>query len=216
MSSEFTASRTCFCVKERHKLRKIAITGGPGAGKSAILNLAKMEFCPHVALLPEAATILFSGGFWRDDSSHGRIVAQRAIFYVQKEMERFITMQKKFSLALCDRGTLDGLAYWPTGPKSFFESLKTSRDKELSDYAAVIHLRTPPPENGYNKKNPMRTESATEAMVLDEKLEKAWKGHPNRFFIDSCESFSEKTEKALKILRSLIPTCCHSPGKWTP
>ncbi|NBY19114.1 hypothetical protein EBQ74_02445 [bacterium] len=131
MSSEFTASRTCFCVKERHKLRKIVITGGPGAGKSAILNLAKMEFCPHVALLPEAATILFSGGFWRDDSSHGRIVAQRAIFYVQKEMERFITMQKKFSLAFAIGELLTDSHTGQRG-QNLFSKVEISRDKELS------------------------------------------------------------------------------------
>jgi len=216
MNSHFVATRTCHCNKSRHSLKKIVITGGPGAGKSAILEMARMQFCPHVALLPESATILFSGGFWRQNSVNGREVAQRAIFHIQKEMERFAQIERTFSLAICDRGTLDGLAYWPKNPSNFFKELGISRKQELAEYSAVIHLRTPNLENGYNHKNPMRTETVNEAREMDEKLEKAWEGHPNRLFIDSTESFMEKAEKTFQILRKHIPTCCRAPGKWAP
>lgn len=216
MNFNFSAARTCECTKARHSFKKIVITGGPGAGKSAIIEMARMQFCPHVALLPEAATILFSGGFWRNSSKHGKEVAQRAIFHIQKEMELFPLLQRSFALAICDRGTLDGLAYWPKSPRSFFEELNTTKEQELSDYLAVIHLRTPGIEKGYNHKNPMRTETAIEAQMMDKKLEKAWNGHPNRYFIDSSESFLEKAERTFQILRQFIPNCCKSPGKWAP
>ena len=54
----------------------------------------------------------------------------------------------------------------------------------------------------------MRLESAKEARLMDKKIEKAWKGHPRRFFIDSTESFDEKIENTLVILRQEIPSCC--------
>jgi predicted ATPase len=216
MDSQFTATRTCECLKRKHKLHKIVITGGPGAGKSAILEMARMQFCPHVALLPEAATILFRGGFWREDSRNGREVAQRAIFHIQKEMEHFVSLEQKYALAICDRGTLDGLAYWPKSQKSFFDELQLSRKKELLNYSAVIHLRTPSKEKGYNHQNPVRIETVTEAQEMDARIEKAWEGHPRRYFIDSTESFMEKAEKAFHILRQEIPSCCTSPGKWAP
>ncbi len=31
----------------------MVLTGGPGAGKTAILELVRRTLCPHVALLPE-------------------------------------------------------------------------------------------------------------------------------------------------------------------
>ncbi len=212
MTPHFTATQVCQCSKTQHQLRKVVITGGPGAGKSAILEMARMQFCPHVALLPESATILFSGGFWRENSLHGREVAQRAIFHIQKEMERFVLIKKIYSLAICDRGTLDGLAYWPKTPKSFFAALGISRKEELLNYSVVIHLRTPSQENGYNLRNPVRVETAKEAQEMDAKLEKAWKGHPQRYFIDSTPNFMEKAEKTFQILRQLIPSCCATPG----
>jgi predicted ATPase len=216
MEPHFTATKACQCLKTKHPLRKIVITGGPGAGKSAILEMARIQFCSHVALLPEAATILFRGGFWRENSINGREVAQRAIFHIQKEMEHFIILERKYALAICDRGTLDGLAYWPKSSNSFFEELNLSKKKELLSYSAVIHLRTPSTKNGYNRQNPVRVETAGEAQKMDHKIEQAWAGHPRRFFIESTESFMEKAEKTFRILRQEIPTCCLAPGKWTP
>ncbi|MBL0889768.1 MAG: hypothetical protein IBJ19_04065 [Gemmatimonadaceae bacterium] len=37
----------------------MVLTGGPGAGKSAVLELARLFFCDHVRRLPEAAGIVF-------------------------------------------------------------------------------------------------------------------------------------------------------------
>jgi hypothetical protein len=46
-----------------HDARLVAVTGGPGAGKTAVLELAARSLCEHVAILLEAATIVFGGGF---------------------------------------------------------------------------------------------------------------------------------------------------------
>lgn len=208
MTNQLIGLNTCSCKKTKHPFSKIVITGGPGAGKSAISELAKLQLCSHVAVLPEAATLLFRGGFWRENTINGRESAQRTIFHIQREMERFVNREKKYSVAICDRGTLDGLAYWPNSPSSFFKNLNTSRSQEFLNYSAVIHLRTPSKNRGYNLQNSMRLESAKEARLMDKKIEKAWKGHPRRFFIDSTESFDEKIENTLVILRQEIPSCC--------
>ena len=55
----------CTCG-ETHPRRRIVLTGGPGAGKTAVLELVRLYFCRHVHVLPEAAGIVFSGGFPRD------------------------------------------------------------------------------------------------------------------------------------------------------
>jgi predicted ATPase len=105
--------RPCKC-REPHAHRRIVLTGGPGAGKTAVLELIRQYFCAHVKVLPEAAGIVFGGGFPLGDALELRRAAQRAIFYVQRELEAAGDANNP-AIVLCDRGTVDGAAYWP-GP----------------------------------------------------------------------------------------------------
>jgi hypothetical protein len=122
---------------------------------------AAHSFCEHVQILPEAAGIVFGGGFPRRPDTLARRAAQRAIFHVQRELED-AAAGRNAAIILCDRGTVDGAAYWPS-PDDFFAGVRTTLSDELRRYDAVIHLRTPPVENGYNHQNPLRTETAVEA-----------------------------------------------------
>jgi predicted ATPase len=140
----------------------IVLTGGPGAGKTATLEVMRRHFCEHVIVLPEAASIVFRGGFPRQPREASRRAAQRAIFHVQRELERLVDGTSARAV-LCDRGTLDGLAYWPGAPADFLREVGTSLEAELARYAMVIHLRTPSDGSGYNHNNPLRVESAQEA-----------------------------------------------------
>jgi hypothetical protein len=45
--------RPCPCSAP-HTPRRVVITGGPGAGKTAVLALTRQPFCEHVKVLPEA------------------------------------------------------------------------------------------------------------------------------------------------------------------
>ena len=208
MSKACESNIDCACQRKGHETKKIVITGGPGSGKTAILEIAKRNFCEHVAILPEAASILFGGGFWRSDSIEARKAAQRTIYVIQGELEHLAEVEGNYGIVLCDRGTLDGLAYWPNSTESFFDELKTTRDQELSRYAAIIHLRTPALEQGYNHQNPVRTESAMQARELDRKIMDAWQGHPNCIVIESTDDFLAKVEKAVGFIKKELPECC--------
>ena len=48
--------KPCDCV-DLHSPRRVVLTGGPGAGKTAVLELIRLFFCVHVTTLPEAAGI---------------------------------------------------------------------------------------------------------------------------------------------------------------
>lgn len=186
------------------------LTGGPGAGKTAVLELVRQEFCAHVQVLPEAAGIVFGGGFPRTGSLEWRRGAQRAIFFVQRELER--SAAENAAIVLCDRGTVDGEAYWP-GPESFWESVDTTREREMSRYDAVIHLRTPSIDGGYNHANPLRTESAAVAAQIDARLLEIWEGHSRRFIVPASLDFLEKAQRAIDLLAADMPDCCATPQR---
>ena len=202
--------KTCGCTT-RHQRKRIVLTGGPGAGKTAVLELVRQQFCAHVQVLPEAAGIVFGGGFPRTGSLEWRRSAQRAIFFVQRELESTGDADNA-AIVLCDRGTIDGAAYWP-GPDSFWDSVGTTLERELSRYDAVIHLRTPSIDGGYNTVNPLRTESAPAAAEIDATLLKIWEGHPRRFIVPPSPDFLEKAARTVEILRAEIPECCKTPPR---
>jgi predicted ATPase len=199
-------SASCGCNKT-HVRRRVVLTGGPGAGKTAVLELIRQRFCKHVKVLPESAGILFGGGFPRGDSVELRQAAQRAIFYVQRELEVAADADSP-AIVICDRGTVDGSAYW-VGDGHLWSSVETTVDEQIRRYDAVIHLRTPQIEN-YNHRNPLRIESAEDAVMIDKKIEQAWHTHPRRFIVEASPDFLKKAVRALEILRSELPECCRS------
>ena len=101
-----------------HRPKRFVLTGGASAGKTALLEMVRRTMCRHVRILPEAASVVFGGGSPRENGDGFRRAAQRAIFHVQREMEVTGELHRP-AIVLCDRGTLDGLAYWP-GPVSDF------------------------------------------------------------------------------------------------
>ena len=199
---------TCECSELRHACRLVVLTGGPGAGKTAVLEVVRKHFCQHVGVLPEAASILFGGGFPRRSTEPARRSGQRAIFQVQRELERMVVEEANTAVALCDRGTVDGLAYWTGEPEAFWRELGTTREAELARYVAIIHLRTPADGQGYNRDNPVRTESAAQAMALDAGIVEAWTGHPRRFLVESSDDFLDKLARVIGLIREEVPACC--------
>ena len=196
---------TCEC-REPHERRRIVLTGGPGAGKTAVLELIRQSFCSHVKVLSEAAGIVFGGGFPREKDAGTRRAAQRAIFFVQRELEAAAESDNP-AIVLCDRGTIDGAAYWP-GPDDLWSSVGTTIVDQLRRYDAVLHLRTPPLDQGYNHLNPLRIESAAEAAAIDDRIAAAWAAHPKLFAIGAAPDFLSKAARALEVLRSEMPECC--------
>jgi len=195
----------CRCT-QLHETRQLVLTGGPGAGKTAVLEFMRLAFCRHVVILPEAAGILFGGGFPRSPDPVRLRAAQRAIFHVQRELEAG-SRGENAAVVVCDRGTPDGSAYWP-GPGTLWDEVDSTLEAELSRYARVIHLRTPTHENGYNYRNPLRTESPAEALEIDETIGALWASHPGYVEVPATDDFLVKARNALEILRREVPPCC--------
>lgn len=201
-------THACTCAPPTSSPKRIALTGGPGAGKTAVLEMATRLFCRHVVILPESAGVLFGGGFPRDRAAPALRAAQRAIFYVQRELERMQEDACTAHIVLCDRGTIDGLAYWPGDPSDFWQDVKTTHKRELARYDAVVHLSTPTAEQGYNQQNHLRIESAEEALAIDRRIAALWKDHPRYLRIDSQADFFEKAHRALNAMAVNMPSSC--------
>jgi predicted ATPase len=197
--------KPCDCLG-RHLPRRVALTGGPGAGKTAIIELIRLFFCEHVKTLPEAAGIVFAGQFPRSNAPPLRQAAQRAIYHIQRELES-VADSENAAVVLCDRGTVDCGAYW-TGQGDLFSSVGTTRAIELARYDAVIHLRTPTSVHDYNRRNPLRVESIEEASAIDEQIAAQWSEHPRRFVVEATEDFLHKAARTLALLRNEVPECC--------
>jgi predicted ATPase len=206
----------CSCPHATHPPRFIVLTGGPGAGKTAALEVIRRDFCRHVVVLPEAAGIVFGGGFPRRATLPARRAAQRAIFHVQRELEAMAVEEQRAALVLCDRGSLDGLAYWPGPPGDFAASLGIRREAELARYAAVLHLRTPAADGGYNRDNPIRLETAAEAAAIDERILEVWADHPRRTVVASTPEFLDKLRQVVALVAAEVPACCRGSADAPP
>lgn len=184
---------------------RIVLTGGPGGGKTTAADLFRREIGERVVIVPEAATLLFSGGFPRVTELHARRAAQCAIFHVQRNLEDVQSVRFPERILLCDRGTVDGAAYWPEDPAGFFEAVGTTEAEELARYDAVIFFESAAVggvavEGG----NPARIESNAEAVDLDRRLRAIWSKHPRFAIVQHNASFFKKLTFGLATLESMV------------
>jgi len=185
--------------------KRIALTGGPNGGKTTALSVLKETFGSKVEIVPEAATLIFSGGFPRKDGSRAHVeAAQRIIFYTTQQMEELALKTSPAELIICDRGTVDAAVYWPDGIDAFFADMGTTLEAELARYDAVIHL-SPPLKAEFYQSTHVRTESLEEAAAIDRKILKIWEKHPNRMVLPSMEHFFQKAGIIKNFIETLIP-----------
>ena len=185
---------------------KIVVTGGPGGGKTTALDLFKREFTNKIAVVPEAATSIFASGIKREDKNEKVIKGiQKMIVDYQMNAEAIYSHQYPNRNLLCDRGSLDGLAYWPNSEETFFEAINSSLENELKRYDAVIFFQTAAVVNeSIDSNNPFRNETNEQAIFLDSKLERIWSQHTNFYKISSSNSFLEKIMSGIDVLKKVL------------
>lgn len=181
----------------------IVITGGPSGGKTTLIEAIKKELGKEVTTVPEAASLLYRGGLPRAQDAASMSRVQRAIYFLQRELEGLMMDQAPTKTLVCDRGSLDGLAYWPAQAIPFFESLQTTEAAEIQRYQWVLHLDTATSDT-YETTNPLRTESYDEAWKLNEKIKKAWSQHPRHLIVPSNADFFSKMALCLLLIQSIM------------
>lgn len=186
------------------KKMTVVVTGGPSGGKTTLIQALQKDMSPKVSVVPEAASILYHGGFPRKASEKARQHTQKAICLVQVELEELVKEEsEKAEVIICDRGRLDSVAYWPGSPDDLFHQLSTSREREMARYDWVIHLDTALHEF-YDTTNPVRTETLREAMDLNDRIKAAWAHHPQRIIIPHHDDFLTKMAKARSVISQIM------------
>lgn len=175
-------------------IRRIAVTGGPGAGKTTLWRTLAQGYSSRLIAVPEVATLMFQHVFPPVRDEHERRALQRAVFHVQHALEQVHAARaQEGQILLCDRGTVDGGGYWPGGHEAFFHEMATSWQDELARYDAVLFLETAAAGGlAIDANNPTRSEDLETAVAIDRRLKAAWTSHPNFLYVPHAARFDDK------------------------
>ena len=197
---------------------RVVLTGGPCGGKTtalARLSSYLRERGFEVIMVPEAFTLLCSNGLQLEyfGTEGMDLVIQGAVLDLQEamedSMETILKARGKPAVLLCDRGAMDAVAYMGA---ERFEKLLKSRDREIAyvregRYNAVFHMVTAADgaQQFYTlENNDARSETPEEAIVMDQKTQKAWIGHSRLLVLDNSTDFEGKMQRLIESMAKLV------------
>ena len=193
--------------------QSIVLTGGPGGGKTTFIEELARDpaWRGRLAALPEAIFLMRSIGV-----SPREKLFQRVMVSMQMALEDGLSRALEAhapSVILCNRGSLDPLAYWLDRgwpEEEFFAFTATRREQHYQRYTTVIHLVTA--ADGavqYYKRIPEshRPETPEQSIRLDRMLQQVWSRHPHYYRIDNVEmDWAAKAQKVREILARVTAT----------
>jgi CYTH domain-containing protein/predicted ATPase len=204
----------------------IAITGGPCAGKTTVMNFLRQKLQDlgfMVFVVPEAATEFIMAGA-APTVLGGEFFQEQLVQHIVEQEDRYKKMAARFDrpVILCDRGAMDGAAYVPKGQFDIILKHIGYDRVQLRDerYAGVIFLRSVAvgkPELYTLENNAARVEKTPEeAAALDERTLDVWMGSPHLRVIDNSTDLEGKIARTFEaVCRVLgIPEPVEIERKW--
>jgi len=192
---------------------KIALTGGPCAGKTTALReiwlfLRKKGY--NVVIVPETATELINGGI--TPSEIGQITFQKNLLELQIKKEEIFTKSceqlNKDVVVVFDRGVLDGKAYLADEEyEQILDELNLDENELINFYDAVIFLDSAAMSNDNiysTSNNPARNETAKEARKINIRTQEVWNKHKLFTVIRSEADFENKISNLLSVIENLV------------
>ena len=192
---------------------KIALTGGPCAGKTTALReiwlfLRKKGY--NVVIVPETATELINGGI--TPSEIGQITFQKNLLELQIKKEEIFTKSceqlNKDVVVVFDRGVLDGKAYLADEEyEQILDELNLDENELINFYDAVIFLDSAAMSNDNmysTSNNPARNETAKEARKINIRTQEVWNKHKLFTVIKSEADFENKISNLLSVIENLV------------
>ena len=194
-------------------VRKIVLTGGPGSGKTTVLNKIKQIYEQQgikVIVVSETATDLLNSGISFLDNTISLLDFQEMVLRLQLTKEDIVDRTINYStkediLVIYDRGTIDNTAY--ISKEEFDIILKRVCNDSFSDllnrYDLVINLVGR--EDFYTtENNKARSEKVDQALELGKKTLYSWIGHKNLKIVKPKDSIDEKINEVLNIINELL------------
>lgn len=196
---------------------RIALTGGPCAGKTTALTQIITRFTDLgylVYALPEVPTIFsnVSINFLTQDKQYFYNIEKAVLKYQIMMEDTFLELARSAPqpvIIIADRGTMDISAYMePTVWQALLDELGLS-DIKLRDarYDAVIHMVSAAigAEQFYTTaNNSARKEDIGLAQEIDRKILKAWTGHPQLYIVENNMDFGVKTRSVVSLIQRVI------------
>lgn len=199
---------------------RIVLTGGPGAGKSTVINAIEQKFKKQILVMPEAASQVIEQGepsfiheYPSKDLDHFRdAIRQNSIRVVQNILEKFFLKQANRSMAdviVYDRGILDGAPYYGRGLDGFLNDFNLDLQEVYSRYDLIIHMESlavsdPKKYEQLLHTNPARFEDAVSAANTDKEIKRIWAGHPNVIFFESKLGIEKLTTSVIGLVSKYV------------
>lgn len=189
---------------------RVVLTGGSGSGKTAIQRVIKQNFGDQIVMVAELASEVLRDFNCAVGEMHPATIrrVQHEIYVRQKSREKeareLASVDAK--VLLLDRGTIDGAAYWPEGPKAFWTAMETSHAAELARYDAVVWLETAAAVGLYpgETSNQVRKEDADDALSRGDRILALWQPHPNLTIVRALPDFDVKVQTVVTLMRKLV------------
>lgn len=196
-------------------IKKIVLTGGPGTGKTTVLNNIYEEYTKRgyqVIIIDETATYLINKGLKPfGDAPIDMVDFQELVLKLQLAKEEVCELaarmiKDKDVLIIYDRGALDNRAY--VNPKEFEDVMMRINSQInipmlMNKYDLVIDL-VGSADFYTTENNQARSESADEALRLGNVTLHCWLGHPKIKIVLPKDTIDDKVKEVLSIIDSAL------------
>jgi hypothetical protein len=196
---------------------RVVLTGGPCAGKTSCLQAIRERFAGQVITAPEAATLVLGSGF--PPPGHECIPCpldewirafQATILAIQDEVEASferLARTGRIRLLLCDRGILDGAAYWPGGREAYLKHFGLSLEDCFTRYQSVLHLQSVVESHPHlygTTGNAIRYEDVEAAFRVERAVRDVWAGHPGLHVIPGEPNLEGKVARVVGHIETVL------------
>lgn len=189
---------------------RIALTGGPCAGKTTVLNELKKIYTDksyNVICVPESARELLKDGISRSDM----LQFETQVAYRQLENEKMAEQQINNSdtVIFYDRGLNDAFGYLNDTDKiKLKNTLGISSIDAWSRYDAVFFLETSALSDGYENDS-LRIENKDDAVKCHFDTLSEWVGHPHLRYIKSQKNIADKLANVIREVECIVNNIEH-------